>query len=55
MALKGIEIHGWADRLAKANAAYKKMVEQRRREKAKRTYEKLAFEPFMNSSRDPSN
>src|SRR5260370_24704693 len=45
MALKGIAIHGWQDRLLKANAAYRAMVECRRREKASAAPKKRELQP----------
>lgn len=45
----------WQERLALANEARARNLVRRRREKARAALEKRELEPFMNSSRDPSN
>ena len=54
-ALKGIAMHGWIARLAKANAAYRAAIECRNRERALDAMKKRELEPFLMSSRDPSS
>jgi hypothetical protein len=45
----------WQERLALANKARARNLARRRREKAKAALEKRELNPFLLSSRDPSN
>jgi hypothetical protein len=54
-ALMGIAKHGWKGRLALAMAANRARVEGLRQAKGKAALLKRELDPFMLSSRDPSN